>query len=104
MIIGHVSDFLPECKSKRIVGLFIHHAGTFGTEFVSILLELMLAESKSGSILTPKDKKKMIRFHRDLCILVERSLHELDLIGSQEVLYYIVKMFFLSLRVFKDGS
>ena len=30
MIIGLVSDFLPECQSKISFGLFIHHAGTFG--------------------------------------------------------------------------
>ena len=32
MIIGLVSDFLPECKSKRIFGLFKHQAGTFGVK------------------------------------------------------------------------
>ena len=35
MIIGLVSDFLPECKSKRIFGLFIHQAGMFGVKFLS---------------------------------------------------------------------
>ena len=38
MIIGLDSDFLPECKSKRIFGLFLQHAGTFGAVFLSILL------------------------------------------------------------------
>ena len=33
MIFGLVSDFLPECKSKRIFGLFLQHAGTFGADF-----------------------------------------------------------------------
>ena len=55
MIIVLVSDFLPECKSKRSFGLFIHHAGKFGVTFLSMLLKLKFADSRSGKILTPKD-------------------------------------------------
>ena len=55
MIIGLVSDFLPECKSKRSFGLFIHQAGTFGVKVLSMLLKLMFADSRTGKIQTPKD-------------------------------------------------
>ena len=55
MIIGHVSDFLPECKSKRSFGLFIHHAGTFGVKVLSMFLKFMFADSRTGKVLTPKD-------------------------------------------------
>ena len=54
MIIGLVSDFLLECKSKRSFGLFIHQAGTFGVKVFSMLLKLMFADSRTGKILTPK--------------------------------------------------
>ena len=54
-MIGLVSDFLPECKSKRIFGLFIHQAGIFGVKFISIFLGIIFADSKSGKILTPND-------------------------------------------------
>ena len=55
MIIGLVSDFLPECKSKISFGLFIHHAGTFGVKVLSMFLKLMFADSRTGKVLTPKD-------------------------------------------------
>ena len=55
MIIGLVSDFLPECKSKRSFGLFIHHAGTFGVKVLSMFLKFMFADSRIGKVLTPKD-------------------------------------------------
>ena len=79
MIIGLVSDFLPECKSKRNFGLFIHQAGTFGVEVLSMFLKLMSADSRTGKILIPKDLLNLVYFHKDPCILVERSHHELDL-------------------------
>ena len=44
MITGLVSYFLPKfCKSKIRYGLFIHQAGTFGVNVLSMLLELMFA-------------------------------------------------------------
>ena len=52
MIIGLVSDFLLECKSKRSFGLLIHQAGTFDVKVVSMLLKLMFADSRIGKILT----------------------------------------------------
>ena len=52
MIIGLVSDFLPECKS-RIFGLFINQAGIFGVKSLSILFGLIFADFKSGKILAP---------------------------------------------------
>ena len=55
MIIGLVSDFLPECKSKIRFGLFIHHAGTFGVKVLSMFLKLIFADSRTGKVLTPKD-------------------------------------------------
>ena len=55
MIIGLVSDFLPEFKSKRSFGLFIHQAGTFGVKVLSMLFKLMFADSRTGKIQTPKD-------------------------------------------------
>ena len=54
MIIGLVSDFLPECKSKRSFGLFIHHAGTFGVKVLSMFLKLMFEEKRKEE----KDKLK----------------------------------------------
>ena len=53
MIIGLVSDFLPECKSKISFGLFIHHAGTFGVKVLSMFLKFMFADSRTGKILFP---------------------------------------------------
>ena len=47
MIIGLVSDFLPECKSKISFGLFIHHAGTFGVTVLSMFLKFMFADSST---------------------------------------------------------
>ena len=55
MIIGLVSDFLLECKSKRSFGLFIHHAGTFDVKVLSMVLKFMFADSRTGKVLTPKD-------------------------------------------------
>ena len=55
MIIGLVSDFLPECKSKISFGLFIHHTGTFGIKVLSMFLKFMFADSRTGKVLTPKD-------------------------------------------------
>ena len=55
MIIGLVSDFLPECKSKISFGLFIHHAGIFGVKVLSMFLKFMFADSRTGKVLTPKD-------------------------------------------------
>ena len=60
MIIGLVSDFLPECKSKISFGLFIHHAGTFGVKVLSMFLKFMFADSRTGKVLTPKD---LIKFN-----------------------------------------
>ena len=81
MIIGLVSDFLPECKSKIRFGLFIHNAGTFGVKVLSMFLKLIFADSRTGKVLTPKDLIKfgLVCFHKDLCIWAERSHHELDL-------------------------
>ena len=56
-----MSDFLPECKSKRSFGLFIpvHQAGTFGVKVLSMfffyLFKFMFADSRTGKVLTPKD-------------------------------------------------
>ena len=73
MIIGLVSDFLQECKSKRSFGLFIHQAGTFGVKVLSMFLKFLLADSRTGKVLTPKDLiKNLVCFHKDLCILVEK--------------------------------
>ena len=58
MIIGLVSDFLPECKLKRSFGLFKHQAGTFGVNLLS-----MFADSRTGKVLTPKDLIKFGCFH-----------------------------------------
>ena len=55
MIIGLVSDFLPECKSKRSFGLFIYHAGIFGVKVLSMFLKFMFADFRTGKVLTPKD-------------------------------------------------
>ena len=55
MVIGLVSDFLYECESRGIFGLFIHQAGMFGVKFLSLFLGLIFADSKSGKILTPND-------------------------------------------------
>ena len=55
MIIGLISDFLPECKSKRSFGLFKHQAGTFGVKVLSMFLKFMFANSRTGKVLTPKD-------------------------------------------------
>ena len=41
IIIGLVSDFLPECKSKRSFGLFIYQAGTFGVKVLSMFFFLI---------------------------------------------------------------
>ena len=57
MIVGLVSDFLPECKSKISFGLFIHQAGTFGVKVLSILLKFMFADSRTSKVLTPLDLK-----------------------------------------------
>ena len=57
MIVGLVSDFLPECKSKISFGLFIHQAGTFGVKVLSILLKFMFADSRTSKLLTPLDLK-----------------------------------------------
>ena len=50
MIIGLVSDFLPECKSKISFGLYIHHAGTFGVKDLSMFLKFMFADSRTGKV------------------------------------------------------
>ena len=42
MIIGLVSDFLPECKSKISFGLFIHHSGIFGVKDLSMFLKFIV--------------------------------------------------------------
>ena len=58
MIIGLVSDFLPECKSKRNFSVFIHQAGIFGVKVLSMILRFIFADSKTGKVLTPKDLVK----------------------------------------------
>ena len=55
MVIGLVSDFLYECESRGIFGLFILQAGMLGVKFLSLFLGLIFADSKSGKILTPND-------------------------------------------------
>ena len=59
MISGLISDFFPECKSKRSFGLIIHQAGTCGAKVLSMFLKFMFADSRTGKVLTPKDLIKL---------------------------------------------
>ena len=52
---GFDSDFFPKCKLKSISGGFTHQSGIFGVKCFSIFCGLILAASKSGEILMPKD-------------------------------------------------
>ena len=44
-----------EYKSKSVSGSFTHQAGIFGVKCFSTVCGLILADSKSGEILTPND-------------------------------------------------
>ena len=62
MIIGLVSDFLPECKSKISFGLFIHHAGIFGVKVLSMFLKFMFADSRTEPSLNTRREKLSLQY------------------------------------------
>ena len=65
MIIGLVSDFLPECKSKRSFGLFIHQAGTFGAKVLSMVLKLYILKVLSHTT-WGEDRTTLLQLYRSL--------------------------------------
>ena len=52
---GFDSDFSRNVNQKVFSGGFIHQAGIFGITCFSIFCGLILADSKSGEILMPKN-------------------------------------------------